>query len=120
VCLLGFADQSVGLVLCHLSTPDHELHEVARALDGKSGDPRAGADHVAHGGADARPGLATDDLRAFRELGHGVSHVRAAMREAARDNGWSRSGGCGPGSWCHPACDGARSGRSRLLRHWGG
>jgi hypothetical protein len=76
---LGFANELVSFFRRHLATPDHVLHEIARALDGKPGDARGRADHVLHGRRDFAAGLLTDELSPLSQFGDGVAHVGAAM-----------------------------------------
>ena len=86
--VLGLADELVRLFLRHLAAAYHVLHEVARALDGESGETGGGADHVLHGRGDLAARLLADQLGPLGHLGHRVAHVGATVsRSAARCGG---------------------------------
>jgi len=90
VCLFGFADQLVRLVLRHLAATNHVLNEVARAFDGESGQPGGGVDHVFHGRGHLAPGFETDLVGAGGHLGDGVPYILPTMPGTAARGGWCR------------------------------
>lgn len=76
--LFRLANELVRLVLRHLAAPDHELDEIASALDGEPGDSSRRANDILHGRRDLAPGLLADDLRTLGELGDRITGVRPA------------------------------------------
>jgi hypothetical protein len=88
--LLGVANDSVGLLLRHLTSPHHVLHEVASAFNGEPGQAGRSSDYVFHRTGNLAPGFLTDELRALRHLGHRVAHVRAPVTRASPRYGCRR------------------------------
>ena len=98
MCGFDITHQLIAFLRRHLAALDHVLNEIACALDGKARDSGGSTDDIFHGRGDLCPGLLTDQLRTFGQLGDRVSHVGAAMAGRTFRRYRSLTVWCGSGS----------------------
>ena len=91
------ANELVSLVLSHLATAHHVLHEVARTLDREAGKAGGRTDDILHRRRHLAPGFEADLLSLGRHFRDSIADVRSAMSGSA---GWRRDrSDDGSGGW---------------------
>jgi len=81
--LLRFANELVGFILRHLSTPHHVLNEVAGAFDGESGEAGRGVDDILHRSGHLAAGFQADLVGTGGHFGDRIANVLAAVTRAS-------------------------------------